>query len=317
VKLRLATRGSDLALWQARHVADSLRKHHGTLEIELTVIRTTGDRVSDAPLSRIGSIGLFTAEIDRAVLDGTADIAVHSLKDVPTVVTPGIRIGAVLEREDPRDAFVPAPGRARTLRELPSGSRVATSSLRRRSLLLALRPDLVVEDLRGNLDTRLAKLAGGAFDAALLALAGLRRIGREQTVGELLGPPDWLPAVGQGALAVTHRDDDRRTAALTAPLAHRPTHVAVTAERALLRRFQGGCQVPVGALATLASDRLTVHAFVGSLDGRRVARAERSGNGADPEGLAEAVAAELDALGASEIIAEVRAANAAPPVHSP
>src|SRR5690606_25819790 len=226
-----------------------------------------GDRITDVPLAQIGDTGLFTKEVDRAVLDGRADFAVHSLKDVPTRPPEGLMLVAVPAREDPRDALIVAPGRPRTLSELPGGARVGTSSLRRRALLCDERPDLHVADLRGNLDSRLARVQDGQYDAILLAFAGLRRMGWEAEVAQLMEPPRWLPAPGQGALGIICRADDADLRTWLAPLDHPPTRAAVTAERMLLRTLEGGCQIPIGALATVHGEELHLHAFVATLSG--------------------------------------------------
>jgi len=311
-RIRLVSRGSQLALWQSHHVRDLLRAAHPDLEVEVVVVKTTGDRITDVPLSRIGDQGLFTKEVDDALLDGRADAAVHSLKDVPTRVPPGLELGAILERADPRDAFLAAPGRPTRLAELPPGARVGTSSLRRRSLLGAVRPDLVVEDFRGNLDGRLQKLREGNFDAAILALAGIRRLGLEDAVGEVLQPPEWLPAVGQGALGITLRAGDAGAAALVAPLEHGGTRAATTAERAFLRTLEGGCQVPIGALAETHQSRLTLAGFVASLDGRCILRDSVTGAAADAAELGRGLAERLLDRGAGALLAEVRAAVEGP-----
>lgn len=306
--LRLASRGSTLALWQARHVQALLRALHADLEIHIEILRTTGDRITDVPLAMIGDRGLFTKEVDNAVLDGRAHFAVHSFKDVPTHIPEGLTLAAVLEREDPRDAFLPGPGHAACIGDLPAGARIGTSSLRRRALLLALRADLVVEDLRGNLDSRLDKLAEGRYDGIILALAGLRRFGREDRAGELLDPPHWLPAAGQGALALVARADDAETLTRIQPLNHAPTNTATTAERAFLRRLQGGCQIPIGALATLAGSRLTMRGLVASLDGTSVVRGETTGAADEARTVGEDLAEQLLAGGAEDVLRAIRSA---------
>jgi hydroxymethylbilane synthase len=237
------------------------------------------------------------------------DAAVHSLKDVPTRLPDGITLGAILEREDPRDVFLPAPGRPGTLDGLPPGARVGTSSLRRRAQLLHRRPDLIVEDLRGNLDTRFARLREGRLDAAILARAGVHRLGLLDHVGEVLAAPDWLPAVGQGALGVAIREDDFTVRDLVAPLTDPDALAATTAERAFLRELEGGCQVPIGALATREGERLTLHAFVASLDGTKLLRGEASGRVDDPAGLGSRLAAELVERGAAAILGAIRGAT--------
>jgi hydroxymethylbilane synthase len=310
--VRLGTRGSRLALWQAEHVRQALRAVAPELTVEIVVLRTTGDRVRDVPLSRIGGTGVFTKEVDDALLSGVVDAAVHSLKDVPTRLAPGITLAAVLEREDPADALVVAPGRPPSLAGLPPGARVGTSSLRRRAQILAARPDLAVVDLRGNLDTRLARVAAGDYDAAIVALAGLRRLGREDAAAAVLAPPDWLPAVGQGALAVAVREGDDHLRAAFAPLDHAPTSIAVRAERAFLRTLQGGCQVPIGALAELRGDTLRLDGFIASLDGGSLIRGSREGAASDAEAIGLGLAEELLRRGGEAVVRDLHAARQGP-----
>lgn len=289
-------------------MAERIRDLGENVDIELVVVRTTGDRVADVPISRIGGFGLFTKEVDQALLDGRADAAVHSLKDLPTTPSDDLALAAVLEREDARDALVPAPGMPARLDDLPAGARVGTSSLRRRALLAARRPDLEVEELRGNLDTRLAALRAGVCDAAILAVAGIRRVGREDRIGETLDPPEWLPAAGQGAIAVVTRVDSSAIRSLLSRLDHDGTRVETTAERAMLHHLQGGCQIPVGALATIAGRTLTLFGFIGSVDGGRQVRGTLTGKPAEAAALGAALAVRLEAEGGREIIAELRRA---------
>jgi hydroxymethylbilane synthase len=307
--LRLASRGSTLALWQSHHVRSQLPALHDGIDIEIEVVHTTGDRITDVPLAMIGDRGLFTKEVDNAVIDGSADFAVHSCKDVPTRLPSGLTIAAILDREDPRDAFLPAPGRARTVAELDAGARIGTSSVRRRALLLAARPDIVVDDLRGNLDTRIEKLAGGRYDGIVLARAGVRRFGRDDLVGELLGPPHWLPAAGQGALAIVARSDDYETLARIRPLNDDAARSATNAERAFLACLEGGCQIPIGALATLDGEFLDVLGLVASLDGRTVIRGEIRGRAEHAERVGEELAHRLIADGAGDVLRAVRFAS--------
>jgi hydroxymethylbilane synthase len=308
--LRLASRGSTLALWQARHVQGLLRSAPGELDVEIEVLHTTGDVITDVPLAMIGDKGLFTKEVDAAVLDGRTHFAVHSFKDVPTKLTDGLVLAAVLEREDPRDAFLPAPGRTALLDELPAGARIGTSSLRRRAILLHGRPDLVVEDLRGNLDTRTRKLEEGRYDGIILALAGVRRFGREALVGQTLDPPHWLPAAGQGALALIARADDAVTLAALAPLDHAPTRAATAAERAFLSRLEGGCQIPIGALAVADRGRLRLSGLIASLDGATIVRGEHDGEANEAVAIGEALARRLLDDGGAAVLREVRSASA-------
>jgi hydroxymethylbilane synthase len=304
--LRLASRGSTLALWQAHHVQALLRARHQGLDVDIEILHTTGDIITDVPLAMIGDKGLFTKEVDSAVLDGRADAAVHSFKDVPTRMTEGLVLAVVMEREDPRDAFLPAPGRSATLAELPAGARVGTSSLRRRSILLHARPDLKVDDLRGNLDTRFRKLAEGQYDGIILALAGVRRFGRESEVGQVLDPPEWLPAAGQGALAIVAREGDDVTLRRLAHLNHAPTLAATTAERRFLARLEGGCQIPIGALATIEDGNLRLSGLVASLDGSTIIRGDIEGAPDDAAGLGEELARRLVGKGADRVLREVR-----------
>jgi hydroxymethylbilane synthase len=308
--LRLASRGSTLALWQAHHVQALLRALHPGLSVDVEVLHTTGDIITDVPLAMIGDKGLFTKEVDGAVLDGRADFAVHSFKDVPTRLPDGLVLAAVLEREDPRDAFLPAPGRTALLDELPAGARIGTSSLRRRSILLNARPDVVVEDLRGNLNTRFRKLEEGRYDGIILALAGVRRFGREADIGQLLDPPHWLPAAGQGALAIVSRDGDDETIARLRPLDDATTRAATAAERAFLARLEGGCQIPIGALGEIVGERLRLRGLVASLDGQTVVRGEASGSVNDSAGLGRELADRLIADGAGAVLRAVRGADA-------
>lgn len=306
MKLTIGSRGSTLALWQAEHVRAHILTLNPGLDVGITIIQTTGDRITDVPLSRIGDKGLFTKELDRAILEGHADLAVHSLKDVPTRLTDGLALAAVMEREDPRDALLVAPNRPHTLVALPAGARIGTSSLRRRAQLLALRPDLVVEDLRGNLDTRMRRVEDGDYDAIVLAHAGLTRLGFADRATQLLDPPDWLPAVGQGALGITTRVADESTLAIVRALEHAPTRAAVTAERALLARLEGGCQIPIGALAQV--DRsIKLLALVASIDGKRIVRGEIEGAVSAAAQLGETLAADLTARGAGDILNDLRA----------
>ncbi len=311
--LRIASRGSELALWQSRAVQAALAAADPALQVEIGVIKTTGDRIQDVPLAKIGDKGLFTKELDAALLDGAADLAVHSLKDVPTRLPEGLALAAVTTREDPRDVVILPPGRRGGLYYVRTGAKVGTSSLRRRAQLQALRPDLEITDLRGNLNTRLAKLDAGACDAIILAAAGVLRLGWAERIGQYLDAPAWLPAVGQGALAVVARADRRdvldRLGALHDPAAAACT----TAERALLRALEGGCQVPIGALASVDGDVVALHGLVADLDGRRILRVQEVGSTADAEGVGRRAADALLAKGAGDILAGIRAALAPEP----
>jgi hydroxymethylbilane synthase len=295
-RIRIGTRGSALALWQAGHTRQRLEALGH--EVSLHPITTTGDRLQDRRLEAVGGKGAFLKEIEEALLDGEVDLAVHSLKDVPTALPPGLVLTAFLERADPRDALVSGWPR---LDALPPGAKVGTTSLRRRALVLAVRPDLVLEDLRGNVDTRLGRLREGRFDAILLAMAGLERLGRAQEATEALDPRRFVPAPGQGAIALECREGDAAVLAAVAPLHHAPTARAVTAERALLAALGGGCNAPLGAHAFAAGAALELVAFVGAPDGHALLRAERRGE--DPEALGRALAGEMLAQGARAVMA--------------
>lgn len=307
--LRVGTRASRLALWQTDHVTGRIQALWPDLIIERVPISTIGDRVIDVPLPRLGDKGVFTRELEDGLRGGDIDIAVHSLKDLPTEQPDGLALAAVLERADPRDALI-AP-LATSLADLPSGARVGTSSLRRRAQLLARRPDLDVRDLRGNVPTRLDKVTGGNFDAAVLAMAGLERLGLVAHVAEVLDPAVMLPAPGQGALAVQIRADDGYARDLLVPLDDRETRLATLAERAVLGHLEGGCQVPVGALASRGSDgAFLLDALVASLDGRTVIRqqARTATMRRDEEAttFGWALAERLLKDGAHAVLAEVR-----------
>jgi hydroxymethylbilane synthase len=299
--IRVATRRSRLARTQAGQVADLLRARRPGIEVVLHEVVTKGDRVADVPLARVGGKGLFVKEIEEALLAGEADVAVHSLKDLPALIAEGLTIGAVPAREDARDALC-ARG-ARRLADLPRGARVGTSSLRRVAQLRALRPDLALEPLRGNVETRLGKLGQG-LDAVPVAHAGLLRLGLAQSATQIFAPEEMMPAVGQGALAVEARQDDGELLALLASFDHPETRHCTDAERALLRRLEGGCQTPIAAHATVEGNGLRLRALVASLDGSRVVRGERSGSRTDAHLLGEALADELLGKGAHEILKE-------------
>ncbi len=303
--LRIATRSSPLALWQAEHVAARLRALHADLDVELVPMRTAGDKLLDAPLAKVGGKGLFVKELERALLDGRADVAVHSMKDVPVEQPEGLHLPVLMAREDPRDAFVSQAHDS--LAALPEGARVGTSSLRRKCQLAALRRDLQLVDLRGNVNTRLAKLDAGEFDAIVLACAGLRRLGLDARVREALEPEVMLPAIGQGVMGIECRAGDTVAEALIAPLDDAQAVTLVGAERALNARIGGGCQVPIAGHARIEGDRLRLHALVASVDGERVLRAQGDAAAA-PEparGLGEDVARELLDAGAGAILEEV------------
>lgn len=304
--LKIGTRSSELALFQARQVA-SLLAAIG-IDSELVTYTTIGDRILDKPLSAIGEKGLFTAELEADLLAGRTDCAVHSLKDLPTADPAGLIIVALLEREDPRDAFVTGPSTsARTIAELPEGAKIGTSSLRRRAQLRAMRPDLDVRELRGNVGTRLRKIDEGQVDAALLAAAGLRRLGLGHRIVSLLDAPEWLGAPGQGAIAVQARAADERVLAILRQLDHAATRLAVTAERALLAALEGGCQVPIGA-ATLDEPAygLMLHGIIASIDGASVVRGGLPIDRTNPAASGRTLAQQLHDAGGAGILAELR-----------
>ncbi len=302
-RIVIGTRGSALARWQADHVARLLQElNPDPPEVGQQIIHTKGDKILDVPLAQVGGKGLFVKEIEQALARGEIDLAVHSIKDVPTELLGGLTLSCIPEREDPRDALV---SRAGLLDQLPAGAVVGTSSLRRRCQLLGRRPDLQVRDLRGNVDTRLNKLLAGDYDAILLAAAGLRRLGLAQRITETLPPEVMIPAVGQGALGIEVREGDDAVQALLAPLHHAPTATCVAAERALLARLEGGCQVPLAAHATLQGGRLSLEALLGHPSGQPLLRERGEGAADDPGGLGRAVAERLLARGGDRILREV------------
>lgn len=301
--LILGTRGSKLAVHQSEWVQARLRELAPGLTISLKRIQTSGDKILDVPLANIGGKGLFVKEIEDALLSGEIDLAVHSMKDVPTALPDGLDILCVPPREDARDAFITRDGSR--LSELKPGARIGTSSLRRQAQLLHHRPDLVIEMLRGNLDTRLRKLREGQFDAIVLAAAGLRRLGWDAEITEYLPVALSLPAIAQGALGIEARRDDHDVRDLLARFEHRPTRITVTAERALLHRLEGGCQVPIAAHASLDGDSLTLNGLVASVDGRRMIRQQIRGQAADAHQLGTTLAERLLAAGADVILKEI------------
>ncbi|MDP1541143.1 MAG: hydroxymethylbilane synthase [Moraxellaceae bacterium] len=301
--LRIATRQSALALWQAHYVADSLRALYPDLVVELVPMVTKGDRILDVPLAKIGGKGLFVKELEQAMLEGRADIAVHSMKDVPMAFPDGLSLAVICPRGDPSDAFVSS--RFESLGTLPQGAVVGTSSLRRQCQLRRWRPDLQIRDLRGNVNTRLARLDAGEFDAIVLATAGLLRLEMPDRIRHRIAPELMLPAVGQGAVGIECRSDDARTQALLAPLADHVTSRCVAAERAMNTRLQGGCQVPIAGFATYHDGRIQLHARVGAVNGSRILEESMSGPEADAEVIGVTVAERLLAAGADVILAEV------------
>ncbi|HET8539402.1 MAG TPA: hydroxymethylbilane synthase [Anaeromyxobacter sp.] len=310
--IRIATRRSTLAKWQANHVSDLLRRNEPGLEVRLHEVVTRGDKILDVPLADVGGKGLFVKEIEDALLAGDAEIAVHSMKDLPAVLAEGLVVGAVPAREDPRDAL--CSPRWKTLAALPKGAKVGTSSLRRSAQLKALRPDLEMHMVRGNVETRLRKASEG-LDAVVLAYAGLRRLGLAEQATHVLSAEEMLPAVAQGALALEARGSDAATLARLARLEDPETRVRTEAERGFLARIEGGCQVPIAGHATVEGGTVRLRALVASLDGGKIIRGERSGPAAGARAMGEALAEELLSRGAAEILraAEGKAPGLAAP----
>jgi hydroxymethylbilane synthase len=301
--IRIATRKSPLALWQAEHVRDRLLALHPGLQVELLKMSTQGDRILDSPLAKIGGKGLFVKELEQGMLDGRADLAVHSMKDVPAELPDGLCLGAILDREDPRDAFVSRqyPG----VDDLPEGARVGTSSLRRQCQLRARRPDLQILDLRGNVGTRLGKLDAGDYDAIVLACAGLKRLGLSERITHALTPEEMLPAIAQGVIGIECRVDDARVRGLIEPLNHAETWQRTTAERAMNATLAGGCQAPVAGYSLLNAGVIELRGLVGQPDGSQVIRGDIRGAVEQAEALGKQLADDLLARGARTILAEL------------
>lgn len=298
--IRIATRTSPLALWQAEHVAARLQALHSDLQVELVGMTTRGDKILDSPLSRIGGKGLFVKELEVGMLEGSADIAVHSMKDVPMEFPDGLQLAVIMEREDPRDAFV--SNKYASLDDLPVGAVIGTCSLRRQMQLLARYPHLQTKDLRGNINTRLAKLDKGDYDAIILAAAGLIRMQFAERITSYLSPEQSLPAVGQGAIGIECRLNDARIENLLTPLIHAETLIRVRAERAMNQRLHGGCQVPIAGFAELEGEKLRMRGLLGYPDGSALFRAEAVGNPSEPEALGIAIADSLLAQGGDKIL---------------
>ena len=298
--LRIATRKSQLALWQAEYVRDVLLQYHPDLNVELVKMTTQGDKILDTPLAKVGGKGLFVKELEAGLLSGDADIAVHSMKDVPVELPEGLHLSVICPREDPRDAFV--ANNYASFETLPKGARLGTSSLRRQCQLAAQRPDLNIIDLRGNVNTRLQKLDNGDYDAVILAAAGLRRLGMENRITEYLSPEVSLPAIGQGAVGIECRKDDDWVNELLAPLNDRDTAIRVRAERAMNHRLQGGCQVPIAGYAELAHGVILLRGLVGTVDGSQIIHGEIAGQPEDAEYLGRVLAEDLLSRGADKIL---------------
>ncbi len=301
-RLKIGTRGSQLALAQAHETRERLMKAHGWDEdaVEIVIIRTTGDMIRDRPLAEIGGKGLFTKEIEEALLDGRIDLAVHSMKDVPAVLPDGLVISTFLPREDNRDAFLSPV--ADSIDALPEGAKVGTSSVRRAAQLLARRPDLEITGFRGNVDTRLRKLDAGEVDATFLACAGLNRLGLSERITQAVPVDVMLPAVAQGAIGIEIREDDGETRALLEPLNHRDTRIAVTAERGFMIELEGSCRTPLAAFAEVDGDHVCLRCEALTLDGRQVWRAEREGDAADAEALGRDAAREIAAAAGDALV---------------
>lgn len=304
-KFIIGTRGSDLALWQANFVMSGLQETFPDKTFEIRIIKTTGDERLDVALSKIGDKGLFTRQIEAELLDGNIDLAVHSLKDLQTEQPDGLVIGAVCEREVPNDVFISKT--VSSIADLPTGARVATGSLRRRSQLLNFRPDLKVEEIRGNVPTRLTRFSESDLDGMILAYAGVHRLGLGAGVSHLIPFNIMLPAVGQGAVAIEVRDGDDVVQEVVSTLDHWPTRLCIKAERAFLRRLEGGCQVPIGAHATVEGDDLRLEGMVGSLDGKTVYRKSDSGPWSEADAIGIRLAEMLIGMGADRLLAESRA----------
>ena len=301
--LRIATRKSPLALWQANHVRDALLARHPELDVELLTMTTQGDKILDTPLAKVGGKGLFVKELEVGMLEGRADLAVHSMKDVPVEFPDGLGLAAILPREDPRDALI--SNNYSSIDALPQGARVGTSSLRRQCQLRARRPDLEILDLRGNINTRIGKLDNGDYDAILLAAAGVKRMGWEQRISELLAPEQFVPAIGQGAIGIEIRSDDARVRALVDELNDAQTATRVAAERALNEALQGGCQVPIAGYSEISHGVILLRAVVGRPDGSELVQGVISGRPEDAEELGRVLAEDLLSRGARQILDEL------------
>ena len=298
--LKIATRQSPLALWQAEHIRARLESLHAGLKVELVTFVTQGDKILDTPLAKIGGKGLFVKELEAALLDGRADLAVHSMKDVPMALPEGLSLAVICEREDPLDAFV--SNTYESFDALPQGAKVGTSSLRRKCQILKQRPDLEIIDLRGNVGTRLSKLDSGLYDAIILASAGLKRLGLAERIRHTLAPDVSLPAVGQGALGLECRTDDQAVLDLILPLLHAETDACVRAERAFNAYLEGGCQVPIAGYATLNNGQISIEGRVGSVDGATLLKANLKGELAEAEHLGVVLAQDLLAQGAGDLL---------------
>lgn len=302
-KLKIATRGSKLALWQANFIGENIKKRYPKLEIEYKIIKTSGDKILDVPLAKIGGKGLFVKEIEEALIRGDADIAVHSMKDVPSILPDELEVGVIPEREEPVDVFLSE--KYRNIDELPEGATIGTSSLRRQAQLKRLRNDLAIEVLRGNLDTRLKKLKNGMYDAIVVAKAGLKRLGLSAKYEFELVPPQFIPAVGQGALGIEYKKDNEHVKEIISFLDHYETKMCVIAERAYLFRLEGGCQVPIGAYAYINNKEIVLTGFVSDLEGKEFILRQKKGTLNDAHKIGLDLAEEILNLGGKKILDEV------------
>ncbi len=302
--IKIGSRDSALAMWQSKYVIDELTKVTSDYDFKIVPLKTKGDKILDVSLAKVGDKGLFTKELEAAMLDGTTDLAVHSMKDVPTNLVSGLIIGSILKREDPRDVLISPQGY--TFATLPQGAKVGTSSLRRKAQIQNLRPDLKICDVRGNLNTRMRKMHEEGFDALVLAAAGVIRMGWAAEISEYLSFETSLPAVSQGAIGIECRENDTEILDLITKINDRETAICVNAERALLRALEGGCQIPIAAHAIIENENVQIQGLVASLDGKRVIRAIESGSLTEAETVGEKLAKQLTALGADEILAEIR-----------
>ncbi len=302
--IRIGTRGSKLALWQAQWVQKALADKYPRLSTELVIIKTKGDKILDVPLAKVGGKGLFVKEIEEALLDERIDLAVHSMKDMPADIPPGLTIGAVPAREAPQDVLISRNNRK--LKELPDGAKIGTSSLRRAAQIRHIRPQVTIANLRGNLDTRIRKLDDGQYDAIVLAAAGVKRLGYDARISQILPTDLMLPAVGQGALCVENRSNDPRIEPIVKSLDHHVTHTAVTAERAFLHRLEGGCQVPIAAHAVLTDMHVHLTGLVAEIDGSTLIKETLAGSNKDAAGIGIALAQKLLELGAGSILEELK-----------
>ena len=305
-KLVIGTRGSKLALWQSEYIKGLVEEITG-LPVELKIIKTTGDKILDVPLAKVGGKGLFTKELEVELMAGTVDLCVHSMKDVPTELPEGLYISAMPKRVDPRDALVSGAGYS--LESLPQGAKVGTSSLRRIAQVRALRPDVEIVDVRGNLDTRMRKAENGELDVVILASAGITRMGWAERISSYIPTEQMVSAVGQGAIGIEIREDDEFMREVSSTICDPDTFDCVSAERVVMRKLEGGCQVPIGAYAVLDGDTMRMDAIVGSVAGDRIIRTSAEGPASDPIGLGETVVARLVEMGADEILSEIRAAS--------